>query len=104
MQGRAGILYFGLVMIGVTATGTLALALPCSLTDTDMQSLAHPGCDNCKPVTETGLENLSATDQKSLCATRHFYSVMRLSADAGNCSDFPYSQEARPSHKPTRLR
>ena len=76
MQKTPRILGAGLLLIGATLTATPTLAMPCHLTTEDMRSLAHPACRDCKPVTETGLENFSLADQNELCKARRLYAVI----------------------------
>lgn len=84
MTKKTEILCAGLLLIGATAMGTSALAVPCNLTQSDMQSLAHPAClPDCKPVMETGLQNLSPEDGAELCKARQLYAVIHVKLEGG---------------------
>jgi hypothetical protein len=83
MRKKPRIFCAGLLVIGATALATSAVALPCHLTDGDMRSLAHPACQDCKPVTETGLDNLSLADQNELCKARRFYALVHVKLEDG---------------------
>jgi hypothetical protein len=55
---------------------TSAFAVPCSLTSGDLNSLAHPACDDCQPLTEKDVDTLPPKDQQQLCIARNFYNVV----------------------------
>ena len=84
MKKKPRILRVGLVLIAGTLIATPAQALPCHLTDGDMQSLAHPACRDCKPVTETGLDNLSFADQNELCKARRLLASIQVKLEGGS--------------------
>jgi hypothetical protein len=84
MQKRPWILCAGLLLLAAAPMGTSALAVPCRLTDGDMQSLAHPACGDCKPVTETGLDNLSLADQNELCKARRVLAMIQFKLGSGS--------------------
>ena len=84
MQKKTRILRAVLVLIGAAFIATPAVALPCHLTDDDMRSLANPACHDCKPVTETGLDNLSLADQNELCKARHLLAMIQVKLEGGN--------------------
>ena len=83
MQKTPRILGAGLLLIGATLTATPTLAMPCHLTTEDMRSLAHPACPDCKPVTETGLDNLSLSDQNELCKARRVLAIIQTKLGSG---------------------
>jgi hypothetical protein len=84
MEKKPRILRAGLVLVGATLIVTPASALPCHLTDGDMRSLAHPACRDCKPVTETGMDNLSLADQNELCKARRVLAMIQVKLEGGS--------------------
>ena len=92
MQQKTRIACAGLLLIGAAGIATAVRALPCSLTENDMRSLAHPICDDCKPVTERDFDSLSPEDQASVCEVRQFYAVfhekLTRGFESGQIADF----------------
>jgi hypothetical protein len=73
-----------LLLLAAAPMGTSALAVPCRLTDRDMQSLAHPACQDCKPVTEIGLDKLSPEEGDEVCKARRLYAVIHVKLEGGS--------------------